>query len=398
MASEVVSQRITAVTAAIGHIGRFFTESSWAKKVGDPAVCDFTFGNPQEMPLAGFVEALGRWSVPQNKDWYAYKDNVPQSRAVVTSALRERRGLAFEEEDIFLTNGAFAAIAVTLCALVNPGDEVIFISPPWFFYEAEIATFGARPVRVKADAETFDLDLDAIEGAITGRTRAIIINSPNNPTGKIYPPSTLTRLAELLTAASERNGRAIYLLSDEAYSRIVFDGQAYFSPVAFYPESLMIYTYAKTLLTPGQRIGYIALSPTMSQREAIREAIFAAQLMTGWAFPNALLQHALPDLEKLSIDMEHMQYKRDWMVGALRDMGYSLHSPEGTFYLLVRSPWEDDVAFTELLASHNILCLPGEIVEAPGHFRISLTASDDMIERALPGFAAALAEAARRKA
>jgi aspartate aminotransferase len=134
----------------------------------------------------------------------------------------------------------------------------------------------------------------------------------------------------------------------------------------------------------------------MAHREVIREAIFGAQIITGYAFPNALLQHALPDLEKLSIDMEHMQRKRDWVVGALRDMGYDLRSPEGTFYLLVRSPWEDDGAFVELLASHNILCLPGMIVEAPGHFRISLTANDDMIERGLPGFAAAMEEAKRK--
>ncbi len=154
--------------------------------------------------------------------------------------------------------------------------------------------------------------------------------------------------------------------------------------------------YAKTLLTPGQRIGYIALSPSMSQRDVIGQAIFSAQMVTGYAFPNALLQHALPDLEKLSIDIVHLQHKRDWLVGALRDMGYSLHVPEGTFYLLVRSPLEDDNAFIDLLASHNILCLPGTIVEAPGHFRISLTANDDMIERALPGFAAALREAKQR--
>lgn len=393
MASEAMSHRMAAVIEAVAPVTHFFRESSWARKASDPDVCDFTFGNPQEMPLPGFVEALGRWSVPQNKDWYAYKNNEPGPCAMVAEALRERRGLPFEDADIFLTNGAFAALSVTLCALVNPGDEVIFITPPWFFYEALIVTYGGQAVRVKADRESFDLDLEAIAGAITERTRAIIVNSPNNPTGKIYPPETLTRLASLLTEASERNGRAIYLLSDEAYSRIIFDGRDFPSPVAFYPNSFLLYTYAKTLLTPGQRIGYIALAPTMPEREMMREAIFGAQVVTGFAFPNALLQHALADLEGLSIDMAHLHRKRDWLVEALREMGYTLHVPEGTFYLLVRSPWEDDTAFTELLASHNILCLPGAIVEAPGHFRISLTASDSMIERAIPGFAAALQQA-----
>jgi aspartate aminotransferase len=392
MPSEEMSQRIAAAGEALTTVYRFMTQSSWAKRAGDPSVSDFTLGNPQEMPLPGFVQALSEWSIPQNKDWFAYKNNEPASQALVAATLRERRGLPFRDEDILLTTGAFSALSASLCALIDPGDEVIFISPPWFFYEAMIVTYGGRAVRVKANQETFDLDLQAIEAELSDRTRAIIINSPNNPTGKIYPPSTLAGLADLLTRASKRNGRTIYLLSDEAYSRIVFDGREYPSPVAYYPDSLLIYTYGKTLLTPGQRIGYIALSPAMPERDKVRNALFTAQLVLGWAFPNALLQHALPDLEHLSIDVAHLQRKRDRLVGALRDMGYTLHVPEGTFYLLVRSPLQDDEAFVELLASHNILCLPGAVVEAPGHFRISLTANDRMIDRALPGFAAALGE------
>jgi len=143
-------------------------------------------------------------------------------------------------------------------------------------------------------------------------------------------------------------------------------------------------------------MGYIALPPNMPERESIRSGLFVAQLMTGYAFPNALLQHALPDLEKLSIDIPHLQRKRDTMVAALREMGYSVHVPEGTFYLLPRSPLADDLAFIELLAMHDVFCLPGTVVEMPGYFRISLTASDEMITRALPGFAAALREANSR--
>src|SRR4051794_23555715 len=278
MNSQVISNRMARVFKAVAPVTRFLNESSWAQRVGDPTVSDFVFGNPQEMPLQGFVEALAKANVPENKDWYAYKNNEPESRAIVAADLRKRRGLAFEEEDIFLTNGAFAALSVTLCTLLNPGDEVIFISPPWFFYEALIVTYDGTPVRVKATPESFDLDLEAIAAAITDHTKAIIVNSPNNPTGKIYPPSTLSRLADLLTEASRKNGHPIYLLSDEAYSRIIFDGHDYPSPVTFYPHSFLIYTYAKTLLTPGQRIGYIALPPTMPapNRKLLREAIFGA--------------------------------------------------------------------------------------------------------------------------
>jgi aspartate aminotransferase len=233
----------------------------------------------------------------------------------------------------------------------------------------------------------------AIKAAIGPRTRAIIINSPHNPTGKIYSHATLEGLAGLLTHASAHIGHPIALISDEAYSRIIFDGRAYPSPTAFYPHTFLIYTYGKTLLTPGQRIGYIALPPTMPGREQLRTALFVSQLVTGYAFPNALLQHALRDLEQLSIDIDHLQRKRDRMVAALRDIGYDLHVPEGTFYLLPRSPLADDLAFIELLAEQDIFCLPGTVVELPGYFRISLTANDAMIEQALPGFATALQKA-----
>jgi aspartate aminotransferase len=343
--------------------------------------------------LPGFVKALQYWSEPQDKDWFAYKMSEPAARAAIAENLRRWRGVDYQEQDIFLTPGAFGALAVTMNTLLEQGDEVIYISPPWFFYESMIVANGSQPVPVRADPRTFDLDLGAIAKAISTRTRAIIINSPNNPTGKIYPPETLEALADLLTNAQKRTGRPIFLLSDESYNRIIYDGRTYPSPTTYYPYSFMIYTYGKTLLTPGQRIGYIALPPEMPERETLRQLIFVNQLAMGYAFPNALLQHAVPDLEKLSIDIEHLQTKRDLMVKELRKIGYELHSPEGTFYLLPRSPLEDDNAFIDLLAEQHIYCLPGSMMEMPGYFRISLTASDEMIQRALPGFAAALEKA-----
>jgi aspartate aminotransferase len=371
----------------------FFQKVMSSGRFGQPDVNNFVFGNPNEMPLSGFVDALQRWSVPQENDWFAYKMSEPESQRIVAESLRRSRGLLFEPDDIAMTTGAFGALAVCLDAIVDPGDEVIFPTPPWFFYEMLILHAGGAAVRVPVDSATFDLDLDAIRGAITERTRAIIINSPNNPTGKIYPPETLEALAKILTDASQRNGRTIYLLSDEAYSRILYGGRDYFSPVVYYPNSFLIYTYGKTLLTPGQRIGYIALPPTMPDREAVRGGLFMTQLALGHAFPNALLQHALPDLETLSIDIGQLERRRDRMTSALREMGYDVHTPEGTFYLLPRSPWQDDVAFVDLLAERNNLCLPGTIVEMPGYFRISLTANDEMVERSLSGFRTAMQDA-----
>jgi aspartate aminotransferase len=390
-----IPHRFEALLQATAPFMRFFNESAWSK-IPDPPppdVCDFAVGNPHDMPLDGFVEALQRWIQPQNKDWYAYKLNETRPRQLLSESLRQSHGLDFLPEDIFLTNGSFAGLTVALTAVVDPGEAVIFNSPPWFFYEPLILHVGGVPVRVKVHPETFDLDLEAIERAIQPITRAIIVNSPNNPTGRIYPPETLQGLAAILEKANRGRQRPIYIISDEAYRKIVFDGRDYPSPARFYPNTLVSYTYGKTLLTPGQRIGYVALPKDMPHREGLRDAFFMAQLMTGYAFPNALLQHALPDLEKLSIDIPRLQRKRDRMVGALQEMGYELGSPEGTFYLLPKSPWDDDLAFSDLLAEYKIYVLPGEIVEMPGMFRISLTANEGMIERSLPGFAAALERA-----
>ncbi len=388
-----ISQRMNRIQETMSSFLAFFNDPMFEQARQDPQACDFMLGNPHEMPMPEFVSALQRWSIPQNKDWFAYKLNEDLPRQALAEYLQRTRGLAYQPEDIFMTTGAFGALAVSLNAILDAGDEVIFISPPWFFYETLIVAAGATPVRVKIDRQSFDLNLAAIEAAITPSTRAIIINSPNNPTGKIYPKETLLKLANLLVTQSSRNQRPIYLLSDESYHRIVFDRQPFYSPANYYPNSLVIYTYGKTLLTPGQRIGYLALAPGMEQVEAMRLAIFTAQFTTAFAFPNALLQHALPDLEKLSIDIEHLQEKRDRLVTELQRLGYELHPPEGTFYLLPRSPLEDDFAFIKLLAEQHVYCLPGTVCEMPGYFRISVTANDEMIERGIPGFARAMERA-----
>lgn len=395
MTEQPISARTAALAATIEPFLRFFTQSSYARRAGKPGVSDFAVGNPQEMPLPGVVEALQRWAVPQDKDWFAYKHSEPRSQAIISASLREWRGIPFEPEDIAMTNAGFGALAIGLKAVTAPGDEVIFCRPPWFFYALLCVEAGLTPVKVDLDLASFDLDLNAIAAAITPRTRVLIINTPNNPTGKIYPPETLTALAALLEDASRRNGRPIYILSDEPYSRIVYDGATFYSPTAYYPYTMLAYSYGKVLLTPSQRIGFLALPPTMPERERerLRESIFITQMAGAHMFPNALLQHALGDLDTLSIDIAHLQRKRDRLVDALRDLGYQVHSPQGTFYLLPKSPWEDDVAFADLLGEHDVLVLPGSVCEIPGYFRLSLTASDAMIERALPGFAAAIEQA-----
>ena len=370
-----------------------FFNGPFSKLNENPDVANFAVGNPLEKPMPAYVDTLRNHLEPRRRNWFAYQVSDPKARIAVARSLSATTGMAWDPEDVAMTNGGFAALAVAMRALVEPGDEVIFFSPPWFFYEFMILAAGATPVRVHLPPPAFEPDLDELAAAITSRTRALIFNSPQNPSGRVYPLETLTALARTLTDASERIGHPIYLISDEPYRRILFDGITFHSPAEVYPNTVVTYSYGKQLLAPGQRVGYLAVPPTMPGREAFRETALVAQLATGYAFPNALLQHALPDLEPLIIDMPAMERRRDRLVGALREMGYEATMPEGTFYLMARSPIADDVAFTDILAKHRVLVLPGTIVEVPGWFRISLTATDEMVERGIPGFAAAWAEA-----
>jgi aspartate aminotransferase len=394
MSSTVVSQRAQRILSAGSTrlVEDYFVNTYQQSVRTKSDVADFTFGNPHEMPLQGVVDALQTWSIPQNKDWFGYKISEPGARNVVADSLRTKVGITVDPDDIAMTNGGAAAIVLAMKLVTDPGDEVVYNLPPWFFYEPMCAENGLTPVKVRVDSQTFDLDLDAIATAITPRTRMVIVNTPNNPTGKVIPPDTLVQLGEILDEASQQNGRRIYLLADEPYNRIVFDGAEYHSPLEFYRYSFMAYSYGKTLLMPGQRIGYLAVPATMplAERTELRDACTTVQKASGYLFPNALLQHAIPDLEKLTLDLDHLQRKRDHVVDALRQMGYEVHRPEGTFYLFPKSPIANDKLFADMLIGENVAVLPGTIFETPGHFRICLTANDEMIQRGLPGFRRAI--------
>jgi aspartate aminotransferase len=376
---------LEAMHAAIAPFLSFFT-GPIAAAMARPGVSNFAVGNPTEMPLPGYVSALHKWLEPQSPDWFAYKLSEPNAQAAVARSLTARTGLDWDPADVAMTNGGFAAIAVALRAIVEPGDEVLFLTPPWFFYEVLILAAGGVPVRVPLAPPAFDIDPAAIETAITPRTRAVLLNTPHNPSGRVYPLEDLDSLAAMLRGASARIGRPILLICDEPYNRIVFDGRTFHSPSEVYPDTITTFSYGKTLLAPGQRIGYLTVPPTMPGREDLRNRILLAQIATGYAFPNALLQHAIEDLEALSIDVGVLERRRDRLVPALAGMGFEPTTPEGTFYVMARAPIDDDVAFAELLAEEDVIVLPGNVVELPGWFRISLTASDAMVEKGLAGF------------
>jgi aspartate aminotransferase len=371
-----------------------FFNGPYARLHLDPDVANFAVGNPHEMPLPEYVDALRRHLDPRDKDWFAYKMSEPEARDVVAASLTRRTGMNWDPADVAMTNGGFAAIAVAMRTLLEPGDEAIFLSPPWFFYEMLILAAGGEPIRVRLAPPRFDLDLDAISEAVTARTRAVLVNTPHNPSGRVYPLEDLKALADILREASKRVGHPIWIVSDEPYNQIIFDGREFHSPAEVYPHTMITYSYGKTLLAPGQRIGYLTVPPTLPERAELRDEIFLQQVAAGYAFPNALLQHALVDLEGLSIDIGALERRRDWLVPALREFGYEPTTPEGTFYVMARSPLADDVAFGDVLARHRVLVLPGTIVEVPGWFRISLTANDEMVNDGIERLAAAMVEVA----
>lgn len=386
----IVSKRIQRANAAFRNLTEFFFTSRYGQKRNEPGICDFTFGNPQEMPLERLVASLRQRAIPEHKGWFAYKASEDEPRAFLAERLSVELGLEFEPEDIALTTGAFAAIMVAFRLVLDAGEEVVFSEPAWFCYEPMLYVADAVPRAVDLRRPSFDLDFEAIEAAISPRTRMVIVNTPHNPTGRIYTHETLETLADLLDRASARIGHRIFLLSDEPYRRLRFDNRGFTSPAAIYPWTLISYSYGKVLLAPGQRLGYLAFSPLMpfADRQALRDSIFAAQMSLGWCFPNAIMQYAVPDLENLSIDQAALARRRDRLVQTLSQAGFGVVPPEGTFYLFGRWPEGDPGALWDALADRDVFVMPGRLLNAPDYLRICLTASDEMVDNALPAFAA----------
>lgn len=386
-----VSSRIRAADAAFAKVSDFYFASRYGERRLEPGVADFTFGNPHEMPLGGLVDAIRANAVPKDKNWFAYKTSEPEPSAFLAERLSKELSLPFESADINLTGGAFAAILVAFHLLLDAGDEVVYSEPAWFCYEPMLRAADCIPRPVLLEPPQFDLDLAAIESAIGPRTRLVIVNTPHNPTGRIYGPEILRELGDLLERASARIGHRIFLLSDEPYRRLRFDGRGFVSPAAIYPWTMISYSYGKVLLAPGQRLGYLAFSPLMpvQERQEFASAMFAAQMALGWCFPNAVMQYSVPELETLSIDQATLARRRDRLTAALSAAGYRVLPPEGTFYLWVEWPKGDPAAMWNALADRDVFVMPGTMMRADGHFRISLTASDAMVDRALPVFAEA---------
>jgi aspartate aminotransferase len=391
--ARLTSTRAVGTTSAARPFFRYYLQSPYAqrKAAGKAPRFDFVTGNPFEMPMPAMVAALAKAVQPPDSQAYAYKMNERTSRDFIAKSLSARLGLAYDGDDILVTSGGFAAMEVAIKTVSDPGDEVI-ANTPWFhLYPAVLR--GASVVPVKAPlGPGFALDIEAIRRAITPKTRAVLLCSPHNPSGRLVRREEAQALAEVLTEASRQQGRPVWLLSDEAFSGIVYDGVRYETPTAAYPYSMLLYTYGKTLLSPGERLGYIAISNLLpeAERKALREPMLYTVVGSGWCFPTSTLQRALPELDKLSIDVGLLQDNRDVFLRELAKLGYEPNRSEGTFFMLVKSPIPDDVKFAELLAEHDIFVLPGSMNEAPGYFRISLCALRETVRDSIEGFGRAI--------
>ena len=387
-----VAQKMTQFMTRASWIRKMFEEGARLKAIhGAENVFDFSLGNPNVAPpqsLQARLEALVR-TPPQGLHAYMPNAGLPRVRQALADYLTREHQVPFQLNHVVLTCGAAGALNVVMKALLDPGDEVLVPTPHFVEYGFYADNHGGL-LRTARTREDFQLDLDAIGANIGLKTKIVLINSPNNPTGQIYDPASLDKLGEILAAGSERVGHAIYLVADEPYRKIVYDGATVPSLFNCYRNSIVVTSYSKDLSIPGERIGYAAVHPDADDGSQLLDAMTLANRILGFVNAPALMQWLIKDLLDECIDTEIYKRKRDRLVDALRAAGYQCGSPPGAFYLFPRAPIEDDVSFVRLLQEEKILVVPGSGFGGPGHFRIAYCVDDATIEGALPGFRRAM--------
>mmetsp|Transcript_12426 Transcript_12426/g.13747 ORF Transcript_12426/g.13747 Transcript_12426/m.13747 type:complete len:409 (+) Transcript_12426:188-1414(+) len=349
-----------------------------------PLLADLLFGNPQELASDELVQTIQKAAVPKNPSWFAYKGpGTNEGREYIAKGLEETTGIPYKSDHILETTGAFTALQTCFATVLDPGDEVIYTTPTWFFYSTFAVAHDCKSVTVPLNLTNGDLDIDAIEKAMTSKTRLVLINTPKNPTGRIYTAEQLKRLSDILRKQSEKNGRTIYLISDEPYRKVLFKGKKFVPPSQFYDNTFISYSWGKQLLNPGQRLGYVAAHPKMLHVDEVLKGLYTNITVYNYAIPNAIMQYALPELDKLSVDIHAIEKRLKRVASVLRDLKWTFIEPEATFYIFIKSPIEDDKLFCQTLMKHNLLVLPGYTVGCCGWFRLSCTATDEMVEMAI---------------
>lgn len=358
-----------------------------AGKYGAENVFDFTLGNPNVEPPAEFEQKFAEYIKLPLAGKYGYMQNAgyPDVRKKVAAYVSSVENVDVPGGNIIMTCGAAGGMNALLKTILNPGDNVITSAPFFTEYTSYAANHGGRlvPVRVKDD---IDLDVEAMEKAVDQRTEAVIINSPNNPSGKVYPLSTIRSLADMLRRKSREFSHAIYLISDEPYKKIVFDGIEVPGTFAEYENSVICTSFSKDLSLAGQRIGYIAVNPKAEDSKLLVDGIIMCSRVLGFVNAPAVMQRVTAEMLGKSVNIDFYRKKRDMICGILGNAGYEFIKPEGAFYLFPKAPGGDDLKAVEVLQNENILVVPGRGFGMEGYFRIAFCVADSVIERSAGGF------------
>lgn len=382
-----VSDNVRARMVEGSWVRKMFEEGiSLKKRLGEENVFDLSLGNPVMEPPLEFNKELSRVVNNPTPGMHRYMENAGyvETRTAVATQLSRETGIEFKAGDIVMTCGAAGGLNVVLKTILNPGDEVIVFAPYFMEFRNYIDNHGGVTRALPTD-EHFLPKLDALDAAITPKTKGVIINSPNNPTGVVYSEKLVHEIGKLLHEKEAQHGVQIFLMSDEAYRKIVYDGLEYVPVFHHYRNSIAITSHSKDLALPGERIGYIAIHPECShQQELVNGFVFCNRIL-GFVNAPALMQRVLRNLQGVTVSIAEYQRKRDFLYRNLIEMGYSVVKPGGAFYLFPESPLEDDVAFVDELLQLNVLVVPGRGFGAPGYFRVSYCVDDRTIEGSLAG-------------
>jgi len=365
-----------------------FEEGEKLRKVHGPEnVYDFTLGNPNIEPPEPFRQELKRLAENPVPGMHRYMPNAgyPETRRAVAEVLSSESGLNFNEINVVMTVGAGGALNVVLKTLLDPGDEVLILAPFFVEYKFYIDNHGGIFKEVSTTTD-FQLDIEAIEKAIGPRTKAIILNSPNNPTGVIYDAASLARLGALLKTKEAELGTELYVISDEPYAKISYEGITVPNVFRYIDNSIVVTSHSKDLALPGERIGYLAVSPKVRDLALVMEGMTFANRTLGFVNAPALMQRLITNLQRESVNIAEYQEKRDILYGNLTGMGFEMVRPAGAFYLFPKSPVPDDVAFVKTAQKYNLLLVPGSGFGKPGYFRISYCIDTRIIMNSLPAF------------
>ncbi len=360
-----------------------------AQEVGAENVYDFSLGNPSVKPpqqVEDVLMQLLREEDPTALHGYTSAQGDLSVRRAISEYIKDTHHVPCDPDYIYMTCGAAASLVISLSAICEEGDEVITFAPYFTEYKVFAETAGAKLVALPSDPKTFQIDFALLEKSVNKNTAAVLVNSPNNPSGVVYSEDTIKKLADLLQKKSAQFGKTIYLVTDEPYRELVYGGVKVPYLTAYYKDTIVCYSYSKSLSLPGERIGYIFVNPQAERAKEVYLAVCGAGRAHGYVCAPSLFQKMIARCQGITSDVSVYEKNRDVLVGALRDFGFECVQPDGAFYLFVKSPEQDANAFCERAKKYDLLLVPGDDFGCPGYVRIAYCVSPEMIRRSLPSF------------